>query len=237
MTSNNNNFDMMMLRLPKLQGNKVKVEKTQDYYNVFLSILKAEDKSIRNNRHYWVIGIDKAGYIVCIYIFSIDPEDLMKVSLRKIFRLAIMSEASDVVLAYNVKDDESLVPSPENVAFFNRTFNFSDYVTDLNVLDMMVISKNGYHSDKEDGYFDFYTRDMSFKIYDDVKDKVKCLKRKYGRKKEFEGMTKGFDKGKREEKIEMVKTMLEKKYTLEQIVEISKLSIEEIERIKKEIGL
>ena len=235
MTSNNNNFDMMMLRLPKLQGNKVKVEKTQDYYNVFLSILKAEDKSIRNNRHYWVIGIDKAGYIVCIYIFSIDPEDLMKVSLRKIFRLAIMSEASDVVLAYNVKDDESLVPSPENVAFFNRTFNFSDYVTDLNVLDMMVISKNGYHSDKEDGYFDFYTRDMSFKIYDDVKDKVKLLKRKYGRKKEFEGMTKGFDKGKREEKIEMAKEMLTDKADISKIIKYTKLNIEEIERIKKEM--
>ena len=44
------------------------------------------------------------------------------------------------------------------------------------------------------------------------------------------------DRAKQERNIDIAQTMLEKKYTLEQIVEISKLTIEEIERIKKEMG-
>ncbi len=226
--SKKNNYDMMMLRLPKLKGEKIKVEKTEDYCNVFLSILKAEDEVIRNNRHYWVMGIDKAGYIVCIYIFYINPEDLMKISLRKIFRLAIMSDATDIVLAYNVREDESIIPSSENVAFFNRTFNFSDYLTDLNILDMMVISTKGCHSDKEDGYLEFYTRDLSFKIVDDVKHILKNSKKKYGRKKELEGKEKGIEKG----KLEVAKKLLKLNFGIEDIVKATGFSREEIEKLK-----
>ena len=226
--SKKNNYDMMMLRLPKLKGDKIKVEKTEDYCNVFLSILKAEDEVIRNNRHYWVLGIDKAGYIVCIYIFYINPEDLMKISLRKIFRVALILEATDIVLAYNVREDEPIIPSPENVAFFNRTFNLSDYLTDLNILDMMVISTRGCHSDKEDGYLEFYTRDLSFKIVDDVKHILKNSKKKYGRKKELEGKEKGIEKG----KLEVAKKMLLKNKPLEEIIEMTELSEEEIKKLK-----
>jgi len=261
MANKEHDLKMMMLRLPKLKGEEIKVEKTKDYYNVFSSILKVEDESIRDNRHYWVLGIDDAGYVVCVYIFSINPENLMKISLKKIFRAAIMFDAVDVVLAYNVRDDESLVPSPENVAFFNKVFNLSDSVLELRTLDMMIISTKGCHSDKEDGYFDFYTRDMSFKIYYDVKGRIRHLKKRYGRKKAFEAMEKGitkgleegkieglkegkvegkqegFTEGKREEKIEIVKEMLKENYDIKSIIKLTKLSEKEINKIKKDMGL
>ena len=139
-----------------------------------------------------------------------------------------MSDATDIVLAYNVREDESIIPSSENVAFFNRTFNFSDYLTDLNILDMMVISTKGCHSDKEDGYLEFYTRDLSFKIVDDVKHILKNSKKKYGRKKELEGKEKGIEKG----KLEVAKKLLKLNFGIEDIVKATGFSREEIEKLK-----
>ena len=46
----------------------------------------------------------------------------------------------------------------------------------------------------------------------------------------------GFDKGKKEEKIEIVKEMLNQNSDMDFIVKVTKLTIEEIERIKKEVG-
>ena len=220
--------EMIMPKVLKFQGKKIKIEKTKDYYNVFLSVLKVENEGLRNNRHYWVLGLDENGYLACVYIFSIDPESLIKISLRKIFRVALILNVVDVVIAYNVREDEPLIPSPENIQFFNRIYNSSDNVLEFNLLDTMVISMSGYHSDIEDGYFNYYEKDLTFKIVNDVKKELDIQKKKYAMKKAFRAR----EKGKHEEKIGIAKSMLAGNIDINIISKHTGLSEKEIENLK-----
>ncbi len=174
-------YEKIECRVLKLKADAIKVEGTEDYYQVFLSLLRAENESVRKNRHYWVMALDDSGYVLAVYIFSINPENLLKISPKAMYKIAILVEATKVIVAFNVPNGENLIPKGRDIEFFNKTFNITGFL-EIEVLDTMVIGEHGFHSDREDGYLKYYREDESFKLVADVRDLLEKQKKRFARR-------------------------------------------------------
>lgn len=212
-------FKEVETRRLELKADAIKIEGTEDYANVFLSLLKAEAKKLQGDKHYWVMGLDEDGYILCVYIFSVNPEHLMKISPKAIFKTALFVEATNLIVAYNVQKGENLIPRGLNVDFFNKVFNAAaDF--EMKVVDTMVISEEGYHSDREDGYLKYYKEDELFKLVYNVKDILDKQKKKYAQK----------------QVLKIVKSMLKNGESIDTIMIYTGLSVEKIEALRDDIS-
>ena len=62
--------EMYTMYLKHTTGEQVKIEKTKDYYELFVKMLKTEPKNLHAVEHLWVLGIDESNYSVCVYVVT-----------------------------------------------------------------------------------------------------------------------------------------------------------------------
>ncbi len=235
-------FEEVKVRMLELKADAIKVDGTEDYSNVFFSLLKAEDGSVRNNRHYWVMGLDEDGYILCVYIFSVNPQDRMKITPKAVYKVALLVEAVNIVLAYNVVEGEDLTPKGLDIDFFNKMFNAA-FDFEMNVIDTMVISPDGYHSDHEDGYLKYYLEDESFKLVYNVRDFLEKAKKKYAKKKTAEAEKKILAAERKaleatnKARKDIATFMLKSGEDLDRIMLYTGLNTAEINDLRKDLGM
>ncbi len=220
-------LDFIPLKVINVQDEEIKVASSEEYYRVFLAFLMAENIKIRENKHYWVLALNSEGYIVCVYIFALNPKDLMNISIKFIFRVATMLEATKIVFAYNVTNENDLMPKGVDFDFFNKVYNHSLNM-DIEVVDMMVISRYGYHSDKDDGYLEYYRDDISFKFVYNVREKIKQEKEQYAKKE----ADKASRKSKMKERRKMARIMLDQGEDFDKIMKYTCLTRWELEDLQ-----
>jgi len=129
----------------------------------------------------------------------------------------------------------------------------------IHVVDHLIINLIAFLSLRKVGEMQKIIEDMKFKIYDEVKPELDKLKEeekadalKVGRKEgvaagkmlglaegliegEAKGIDKGLIQGEKNKAIEIVKEMLAQNSEIDFIVKVTKLTIEEIKKIKKDM--
>jgi len=206
---------------------KIKYKEITQAYNLFVSALKLEDESVRNKEHFWVLGIDVKGFVVCVYTVSLGSSNITTFAPVEIFQYAMQRGCVQVIFAHNhtnVSNNETLKPSKQDLETTNWLFYAARYLG-IQLLDHLIINLYTFCSLHKIGEMKKIEEDMKFKTYDEVKPKLDDDK------------AEAVKIAKLEEKIDMAKTMLEKKYTLDQIIDISKLTIEGIKKIKKDVQI
>ncbi len=225
MNSKNDRFRHIDIKVVNYQtADAVKVESSEDCYKILLSLLEREDNSYRQTRNYWIVALNDDDYVLCVYTFTADLDSLMKVSMRQMLLPSFNAEASKIVLAYNVKDGENLIPEGENSEFFNKAFNFADYL-ELEVLDTMVISPSGFHSDREDDYLKYYKHDKMFKLVYDVQEKLEQSKVKFANKQSI--------KNSNRVRKDIAKFMISSGESIDKVMVYTGLNTEEVEALQK----
>ena len=127
--------------------------------------------------------------------------------------------------------------TPTDLDLTNIVYHKAE-ILGLELVDHIIISnvsikskKPFYCSHLENGAMCFVQTDMTYKSYKDIEK----AREEFGADKFIEGEAKGLLDGEKNKAIDMAKEMLTDKADISKIIKYTKLSIEEIERIKKEI--
>ena len=235
---NYDNNEMYTMFLKRSTEAPIKIDKVTDYYELFVRILKTEPNNLHTDEHFWVLGIDKDDYSVCVYVVTFGYPNFFSVDPTTLFRTALQHNSVKIIICQSKPDAKILDVTPTDLDLTNAVYHKAE-ILGLELVDHIVISNVSINSKKpfycshlENGAMCFVQTDMTYKSYKDIEPEIEKAREEFGADQKAEGLI----EGEKNKAIEMVKTMLEKKYTLEQIVEISKLSKKDILKIKKEMG-
>ena len=213
----------MNVKLSKTQ--KIKLLNSTDIYSIMQQVLMRENKIDRNKKHFWTIGLDNANRILYIELISLGTTTSAPVEPMQVYRVAILKGAVQMVLVHNHPSGETK-PSKEDISITDRLIQVGSIIG-IKIIDHLIITEKTYNS--------FADTELLQKIEESTRY-MPTYKQQAELKKEAEkiGEERGEKKGTLKRNIEIVKIMLQKKYTIAQIVELTGLTKKQIEAIKVE---
>ena len=227
--------EMYTMYLKNSEIDKVKIAKTKDYYDLFIKMLKIEDKKLHTSEHLWVLGIDKKGYSACVYVVTIGYPNFFNVAPTRLFKMALQQNSVKIIIGQSRPDAKILDVTPTDLELTNLVYHKAE-ILGLELVDHIIISnvsidskKPFYCSHLENGVVYFVQNDMTYKSYKDIEPEIEKAREEFGADK--------FIEGEKNKAIEMAKKMLLKNKPIEEIIEFTELSKKEILKIKKEMGL
>ena len=227
---NYDNNEMYTMYLKNSEIDKVKIDKTEDYYDLFVDMLKMENEKLHISEHLWILGIDKNGYSACVYVVTIGYPNFFNVAPTRLFKMALQQNSVKIIIGQSRPDAKILDVTPTDLELTNLVYHKAE-ILGLELVDHIIISnvsidskKPFYCSHLENGVVYFVQNDMTYKSYKDIEPEIEKAREEFGADKFIEG------------KVEIVKEMLSKNMDINLISELTKFTIEEIERIKEDIG-
>jgi DNA repair protein RadC len=207
----------MNVKLTKTQ--KIKLTSSADIYKIMQQILLRENKIDRNKEHFWTIGLDNAHRILYVELISLGTTTSAPIEPMQVYRVAILKGAVQMVLVHNHPSGE-IKPSKEDINITDRLIQVGNIIG-IKVLDHLIIAEKTYNS--------FNDTELLSKIEESTQY-MPSYKLQAQIKKEAEEI--GKEKGKTEKVKELLKMMLEKNYTIKQIMELTGISKAQAEKLK-----
>ncbi len=217
-----------IILITKQRGESKKYKNSEQAYRIFRDILNYEEYELRDKEHFWVMGIDTAGYIVCIYIVALGSGNQVNMTAAEIFDIAIGLKSRKIVLAHN-HPSGNVEPSKNDIFTTNMLYHVS-LPFGIEILDHLIIGLNKYSSFVKTGVMGKIKEDAKFKSYLEGQDEGLEEGQKIG-------MAKGKVEGRKENRIETAKEMLSMNYDIKDIIKITKLTKKAIIEIKDSLNL
>uniref|UniRef100_UPI000B7C8359 JAB domain-containing protein n=1 Tax=Candidatus Thiosymbion oneisti TaxID=589554 RepID=UPI000B7C8359 len=184
----------------------------------------------QGQEHFWMVGLNQANKILYIELVALGSSNMINIKLREAFRMAIYKLAVQVIMVHN-HPGGNVTPSIEDQDLTDHFIQASKFLK-VEVIDHLIISDETYHSFVDSGIFKKLQASERWILPYKVKERIKKEGKKKGKEKGLhEGIQLGEEKGRREEKIEMAKTMKRKGMDIQDIEGISGLTIEEIQKL------
>jgi len=183
----------------------------------------------------WFIGLNLANEILCIDTVSLGTVYSADVTPMNVFRNGVWKGCTHAILAHN-HPSGSLKPSKEDIDITDRLYQCG-LILNIPIRDHMILNMTTYITFKALELMAKIEKSLKFKPNYKVVEEMKAEAEEIRQKALEEGEQIGFDKGKLEEKIEIVKEMLKENYDIKSIMKLTKLSEEDILKIKSDIGL
>lgn len=98
----------------------------------------------KKQEHFITITLDGEHKVIAVRIISIGILNRAIVHPREVFRTAIADNAASIIICHN-HPSGSLIPSPEDKDITKRIKD-SGRIIGIEVLDHLIISKNGFYS-------------------------------------------------------------------------------------------
>ncbi len=203
----------------------IKIEKIEDYYNLFVSMLKTEDEMFYQKEHAWILGINEKGYTTCCYLIGLGSENFISISASILFRVSLFYNCTKIVLAHHHCDYKPIINSAEDLSFTSKVYHQAKLLG-IELFDHIILSleslesKNPvYLSYKNHNMLDIIANDTYYKTYGEMENIVK---------QELKATIK-------QEKMTIAKKLLLKNIDIQIIIETTGLSKKKIEKIQKDI--
>ncbi|WP_133512575.1 JAB domain-containing protein [Candidatus Thiosymbion oneisti] len=214
----------MEVKLSKQQ--KVTVNSAEDIYLIMRQILRRENKIGQGQEHFWMVGLNQANKILYIELVALGSANMINIKPREAFRMAIYKLAVQVIMVHN-HPGGNVTPSIEDQDLTDHFIQAGKFLK-VEVIDHLIISDETYHSFVESGIFKKFQASERWILPYKLKERYRNEGKKEGKK---EGLKEGEEKGRKEEKIEMAKAMKRKGMDIQDIEDISGLTIEEIQKL------
>lgn len=198
---------------------KIKLHSSADIYKIMQQVLLRENKIDRNKEHFWTIGLDNANRILYIELISLGTTTSTQVEPMQVYRVAILKGAIQMVLVHNHPSGE-VRPSKEDINITDRLIQVGNIIG-IKVLDHLIIGEKTYNSFNDTG--ELAKIEESTRYLPNYKQ-IAQLKKEAA------------EIAVQKEKKEMLKLMVEKNYTVEQIVELTGITKEEADKLKSRKG-
>ena len=123
-----------------------KITSSQDVFD-FAKVLRDETKE-----KFVALHMDSGNKVICFEVVSVGSLTAAIVEPREIFKTALLSNASALILIHN-HPSGSLIPSPNDLMLTKRIKEAAKIVG-FKILDHVIVTENGFHSMADEGLLD-----------------------------------------------------------------------------------
>tara|TARA_R110000796_G_scaffold252627_1_gene389013 strand:+ start:98622 stop:99242 length:621 start_codon:yes stop_codon:yes gene_type:complete len=153
------------------QEQKIKLLNSDAVYSIMQQILLRENKIRRNQEHFWVVGLDNQNKILFIELIGLGQVNRVEANPPDVFRMGIYKLAVSMILVHN-HPSGNITPSQADKDFTDRMLKVGKLIN-INVLDHLVITEEGYTSFADEGIIDELKKSGLFEIVERDKMELK----------------------------------------------------------------
>lgn len=226
----------MDIKLAK--NDKRYIEGTDDVYNIMKNVLLRDNKIDQEKEHFWIVGMNLAGYILYIELIALGSYKSVDVEPMNVFRVAVMKNASRVIAVHNHPSGR-LSPSVTDKDITDRLIQVGQ-ILNIEFVDHLIISPLSYTSFRSIGLMDELEKSLkyvpTYQVIEQIrkeekqiaKEKVKSANDKAKTAKEETKIER-----KRREKLEstMVTILLDKGVSIEDIAKTMEITPQDVRKI------
>lgn len=121
-----------------------KITSPGDVAGIMWKILAAEHETDQDREHFWSIGLNTAHKIKYIELVGLGGLDMVDVTPREVFRLAMMRACKAIIVCHNHPSGNE-TPS-EGDKLFTKQLRAAGQILGISVIDHVVISRVVYYS-------------------------------------------------------------------------------------------
>lgn len=208
-----------------------KIRNTEDIYYILAGYIRREMRTMSDVDHFWLLGLDREDYILTcdtISDYDIDEMEIDIVNPISAYRHLIYKNVTYAIIVHSYIDG-NLKPTKEMINITD-IFHKCGQVLDIELIDNLVISIDGYFSFKEGNIMDEKIKKSKKNLpskkqrQEWIDEKAEILRTAY---------RDGMSNGRLEREAEIVSNCLRDGMPISQIIKITKLSEEEIKKHKE----
>lgn len=227
---------------------KIRVSEPEDIVGIMQRILLRENKIDREKEHFWIVGMNNAGYILYIELISLGSATKTPVAPMNVFRVAVLKGAIRVIAVHN-HPSGVMNPSEKDKDITDRLIQVGK-ILDIPMDDHVIITPTEYMSFRMTGLMARLEKSLKYvppyqiaemirqeerEIREDMKkeeqalrdEMQKELKKAQQQKKEAE-----HQKSEVQQQVnKAIRKLLEKGMTSEQISDVLQIPLIEVEKI------
>lgn len=204
---------------------KIRVSDADDVYGIMQRILLRDNKIDREKEHFWVVGLNTAGYILNIELVSLGTSNKSLVEPMNVFRIAIHKGALKIILVHN-HPSGTIKPSMEDKDTTDRLIQVGKIIC-IKVEDHLIITPATYLSFNNIGLMDELEKSQryvpTYQIIDRIRKEEEAIRKEV--KKEL--------KDTKEKLTKAIHSLLDKGSSLEEISGMLGIPVEEVKKISK----
>lgn len=225
------------------KNDKKYIEGTDDVFSIMQRVLQRENKIDRDKEHFWIIGMNEAGFILYIELIALGTVRSVPIEPMNIFRVAVMKNATRVIAVHN-HPSGSLIPSDADKDITDRLIQVGR-ILHIDLIDHLIITLDGYLSFRQIELMQQLEKSLTYVPTYQVIEQIRKEEKKIAKERLAveKGKTKiaeekaraekeRRDKAENEKKI-LINALLEKGVDLESIAKIIEISIKDVEKIVK----
>lgn len=201
---------------------KIKILNSNDMYGIMQKILLREQKIDQNREHFWVIGLENNNRILFIELISLGTVNATLVEPMEVYSLALQKRAVKIMLCHNHPSGE-LKPSEADKDVTDRLLQVG-IIIKLPVIDHLIISTTSYISFDTIGLLDTLKESTKYVPTFELINRIK--------KEADQVLKEATKKAKQQEKIGIARELKRREMPIETIVEITGLTIEEVDKLR-----
>ena len=227
---------MEILKTIKTHKKSVLFKSAKQAYKIFKEIVGYEEYELKHQEHFWIMGIDALGYVVCVYIGAIGADNRAIIDPVDLFSTALAHKSKKVIIAHNHPSERKKINPSENDFDLTNKLYHACLPFGIEIIDHIIFADKIFYSYAEHHEMKLIHKDLKYKTYDVLKNKLDEEKKDYGETKKIQGVKEGKIIGSSKEKFDIARKMLLKNKPIEEIIEFTELTADDIDDLKKEMG-
>ena len=224
----------MDIKLAK--NDKRYIEGTDDVYNIMKSVLLRDNKIDQEKEHFWIVGMNLAGYILYIELIALGSYKSVDIEPMNVFRVAVMKNASRVIAVHNHPSGR-LSPSVTDKDITDRLIQVGQ-ILNIEFVDHLIISSESYTSFRSIGLMDELEKSLKYVPTYQVVEQIRKEEKQIAKEKLDLEKNKTKAEKERREKLELVtvKALLDKNVSIEDIAKIMEITPKAVNKVINKIN-
>ncbi len=224
----------MDIKLAK--NDKRYIEGTDDVYNIMKNVLLRDNKIDQEKEHFWIVGMNLAGYILYIELIALGSYKSVDVEPMNVFRVAVMKNASRVIAVHNHPSGR-LSPSVTDKDITDRLIQVGR-ILNIEFVDHLIISPLSYTSFRSIGLMDELEKSLKYVPTYQVVEQIRKEEKQIAKEKLDLEKNKTKAEKERREKLELVtvKALLDKNVSIEDIAKIMEITPKAVNKVINKIN-
>ena len=227
----------MKILIPTIKTKKpVLFKSPKQAYKIFKEIVGYEEYELKNQEHFWIMGIDSVGYVVCVYIAAIGADNRAIIDPVDMFDIALAKQSKKVIIAHNHPSETKKINPSENDFDLTNKLYHACLPFGIEIIDHIIVADKVFYSYAEHDEMNLIYKDLKYKTYDVLKPKLDEEKKNYGETKKIQGLKEGNIIGISKRSVEIARKMLSDNEDISKIIKYTELTADDIDDLKKEMG-
>ncbi|AHN28583.1 DNA repair protein RadC [Snodgrassella alvi wkB2] len=163
------------------KNDKRYIEGSDDVFSIMQRVLLRENKIDKEKEHFWIIGMNEAGYILYIELIALGSVKAVNIEPMNVYRVAVMKNATRVIAIHNHPSGR-LVPSKADLDITDRLIQVGR-ILNITLVDHLIISTEAYESFRSMGIMDDLEKSLTYVPTYQVVEQIRKEEKKIAREK------------------------------------------------------